>query len=180
MGQSPWGRRCGVGSDIRAQRLANSQKKGVTLLLEERSRWPNWRGTRTCSGALTCPRRPSALKQGRDKQNNSVPKKSPPLPGHCLSQQSSTQVSLHSIPYHRKVCMRAEDGVQWGECLPSRCQALGSIPSVNWTWWYIHTPLTPILRSSEVRESELQGHPWLQREIEDILDSMSPCLKIKM
>lgn len=39
-----------------------------SFFLEEQSRWPNWRGTRTCSGALTCPRRPSTLKQGMDKQ----------------------------------------------------------------------------------------------------------------
>lgn len=114
---------------------------------------------------------------GQGQTKNSFPKKSFPLPSYCSTQQSSTQVSLHSIPYHRKVYVRTEDGAQWGECLSSKCEALSSIPRVNWIWWYI--PLTPILRSYEIRESELQGHPWLQREFEDILDSMSPCLKIK-
>jgi hypothetical protein len=52
---------------------------------------------------------------GQGQTKNSVPKKSPALPGHCLTQLSSTQVNLHSIPYHRKVLVRAEDGAQSGE-----------------------------------------------------------------
>lgn len=89
-GGGAWGRARGAGaagwSLTSGPSICRTRKKGVTLLLPTRvvccwSQWPNWRGTRTCSGALTCPRRPSALKQGRDKQKTAFLKS----PLHCLA-----------------------------------------------------------------------------------------------